>query len=623
MLTRLLLIIRDLFQENCSLVNFVIVIDSNGKRRTSFIETIKQNISPVQGLSVTTCTNGTLSSIWASGPWTPINHLNDEQGIATIWGDAIDQNGSQRITAEQLRSLWDNPSTRMPPAFDGFHAGFVYNNENRLIVGADLLGLFPIYYYTSNDVLLVGSSPELFKFHVCFKKELNPAGLVGIFLTNGLICGQTLLKGVKRLNAGHLLTCRAGEKPRELEQYTIPISTKYFELSLSEQLNLLDKALERAVIRHAPIGTRYCISLSGGLDSRILGGYFKKNAIDTVALTTGLPQDIEMKCATKVAKKLGFEHYKKDVEFKKFVFCAEQKVKWEQLSNGFSDVSTWSLCLYLQKIAPRVVTGYLGDSILGSRVHNKSFEADFKILNDWGFSPNTLKKILKQEVFDDYISKTIAKIKKDYGKYSKLEFQKTYCLFLLHRHRFHVGSGAWVLSFGAWPVLPFVDSQVLQILAGMPLSTIEGRRLEKELLCKKFPQLAKLPLDRNFYDTTPLDPTILQRAKQKLYGNNGIWSYDKARSIRNKLINRGGEKRYYFRVYDFNNPGWLLIRKKVESSRELAAPLVDKNALDELFPEPDVNVTFKEGIKDSASLKTMAGFLLWLEQNEINTFDEV
>ncbi len=424
------------------MVNFVIIIDPNVKRRTSFIKTIKNQISPVHGLSVTTCTNGDFSSVWSSGSWTPINHLNDKEGTATIWGDAIYQLGSQKITAEQLRLLWNDPETKMPTAFDGFHAAFVYNPKKGLIVGADLLGLFPIYYYTFNDVLLVGSSPELFKFHECFTKELNPLGLVGIFLTNGLIDGQTLLKGVKRLNAGHLLTWLLGEKPRELEQYKIPISTKYFELSFSEQLNLIDKALERAVVRHAPKGTRYCISLSGGLDSRILGGYFKQNAIDTVALTTGLPQDTEMKCASKVATKLNFEHYKKNVDFKKFVSCAEQKIKWEHLSNGFSNVSTWSLCLHLRKIAPRVVGGYLGDSILGSRVHNKSFETDFNILNDWGFSPNTLKKLLKQEVFDDYVSKTIASIKKDYDKYSKLEFQKTYCLFLLHRHRFHVGSEA-------------------------------------------------------------------------------------------------------------------------------------------------------------------------------------
>ncbi len=146
--------------------------------------------------------------------------------------------------------------------------------------------------------------------------------------------------------------------------------------------------------------------------------------------------------------------------------------------------------------------------------------------------------------------------------------------------------------------------------------------MEKELLCKKFPQLAKLPLDRNFYDTTPLDPTILQKAKQKIYGNKGIWRYAKARWIRDKLIKRGVEKRYYYRVYDFNNSGWHLIRKKAEFSQKLASILVDKNVLNNLVPEPDANVILKDGIKDSASLKTMTGLLLWLEQNQNNFYEK-
>ncbi|MDG6222375.1 MAG: asparagine synthase-related protein [Candidatus Bathyarchaeota archaeon] len=395
------------------MVNFVIVIDSNVNRRTLFIKTIKQYISPIQGLNVNTCSNGALSSIWTSGSWTPINHLNDKEGTATIWGDAIKQCGSQRISAKQLRLLWNNIFTKMPVSFDGFHVGFVYDHAKGLIVGADLLGLFPVFYYTSNDVLLVGSSPELFKFHTCFKTELNPLGLVGIFLTNGLVDGQTLLKGVKRLNAGHLLTWKFGEDPKELEQYQIPISTKYFDLSFSEQLNLLNRALNRAVVRHAPKGYRYCLSLSGGLDSRIIGGYLKQNAIETVALTMGSITDIEMRCARKVSSTLGFNQYKATVDFEKYLSCADRKVMWEHLSNGFSGLGTWSLSLNLRKLAPRVITGYLGDSILGAWLNNDSFEKNFEESNEWGFSPEILKKLLKHEVFDDFILDILARLKRN------------------------------------------------------------------------------------------------------------------------------------------------------------------------------------------------------------------
>lgn len=604
------------------MVNFIIVIDPNAKRRMLFIRKIMPHISLVDGLSVSTVSNGDLSSIWAAGSWMPISHLSDGEGVATIWGDAINQLGSERITTRQLRRHWNNPSISFPSQFDGFYAAFVYSHEKGIVVGTDLLGLFPLYYYTAEDVLLVGSSPELFRYHTSFKKEFNPRGLVGILLINSLFDGQTLLKGVKRLNAGHLLTWRSGEEPKEIEQYRIPVSTKYFGLSFSDQLDLLDQALERAVTRHAPPGTKYCLTLSGGLDSRMLGGYLKRKGTEVVALTEGVPADIEMKCAAKVASTLGFEHYRCNIGFEKYLFCAGLKVKWEHLANGFSGVERWGLYSYLRDLAPRVVAGYLGDSILGSHVGHISFEQYFGFLRSWGFSEVILRKLLKPEIFDNLVSDTLEGIRKVYHKYSKLEFQKAYCFDLNHRQRFHVGSTAWMLCFGAWPVLPFVDSQVLQVAGGMPLTTLWKRRIQKELLCKFFPKLARLPLDRNFYDTTPLKPSTLQRLKQHIiYGNLGVFSLVKARKIRDKIMKLRGEQRYYYRIYDFNNIGWQKIRRNAESGRKLGSNFFDENLLKDLLPSANSDVKFDDGIIDTAALKNLTGFLLWLKHIQINAQD--
>lgn len=603
------------------MVNFVIVIDPNANRRMRFVRKIRSHISPVDGLSVFTCCNGDLSSVWSAGSWTPISHLSDDKGVATIWGDAINQLGSERITAGQLRRLWNKPSISLPSPFDGFHAAFVYSCDKGIVVGADLLGLFPLYYYTAEDVLLVGSSPELFRHHESFKMEFNPRGLVGILLTNGLFNGQTLLKGVKRLNAGHLLMWRSGEEPKELEQYRIPVSTKYFDLSFSDHLDLLDKALERAVARHVPLHTRHSLMLSGGLDSRMMGGYLKRRGAQVVALTAGLPTDIEMKCAVKVASILGFEHYRANIEFEKYLFCAGLKVKWEHLANGFSGVTRWSLYSYLRKLAPRVVVGYLGDSILGSRVHNNSFNTAFAILNGWGFSADALRTLLNPEVFDNHISDILAHIKNVYHKYSKVEFQKAYCFFLHHRHRFHVGSTLWMLSFGAWPVSPFVDSKVLQVAGGMPYTTLVARRMQKELLCRKFPKLARIPLDHNSYDTTPLEPTSMQRLKQLVYGDRGIWGLAQARKMRHKLMKMRSERRYYYRIYDFNSSGWQTIRQNAESGRKLVSNLFDENFLKELLPAANIKIKFEDGIINAAGLKTLTAFLLWLKHIQINCPD--
>ncbi|WNZ29232.1 MAG: hypothetical protein IAX21_11505 [Candidatus Bathyarchaeota archaeon] len=612
-LKKLISLINNLSLENYHVVNFVLLIDPNINRRTEFIKKIMPLIPPVKGLTVFTASNGDLTSIWASGSWTPVSHLNDNKGITTIWGDAINQTRYDKITADQLRKLWNTSSNAIPIAFDGFYAAFTYNQTQGLVVGTDLLGFFPIYYYATDEILLVGSSPELFRYHKCFKKEFNPIGLVGIFLTNGLVNGQTLLKDVKRLNAGHILTWMLGKKPEEKIQYSFPVSTKYFELPFSKQINILDQALERAFFRHISKDSKYCLMLSGGLDSRLIGGYLKKRGANTVALTDGLPTDLEMKCATKVAAKLGFKHYITNVDSKKYWSSARLRIKWEHLGNGFSGVIRWEFYPYLRKCAPKIVVGYAAEIILGCHVNYNPFEKAFEKMNKWGFSENTLNELLNPKVFGNSVSDTIKHLRDVYDKNSKLEFQKTYAFWLNHRARFHVGSTLWALSFGAWPVLPFLDSQVLAVISAMPFNSLAYRKIENELIITKFPELARLPLDRNFYDTTPLIPTKWQKMEQYINNKANFWTHGLMSKIKHKLRKMEKDRLYYYRMYNFNNSGWKTIRQRVDVDQSIARYLFNEINLRKILPSQNENVKVVDEIIDSANLKNMIGFLLWLK----------
>jgi asparagine synthase (glutamine-hydrolysing) len=597
------------------LVNFVIVVDPDVKRRSLFIEAIEPILPPVDGLVTCTCSKEDFCAIWAAVPSAPVSYVVDNKGVAVIWGEAIRGPGSERIDATQLRYLWDNPADSLPEEFDGFFAAVVYKPKLGLIVGADILGIFPIYYYATDDVILVGSSPELFRYHPSFRMKFNPAGLVGILLTNSLFDGQTLLHGVKRLSAGHLLVWYPGGSPKEVRQYEIPLSTKYFDLSFSAQLDILDKALDKAIARHVTPSNRYGLLLSGGLDSRMLGGYLKQKGIDAVALTDGLRTDLNMKCAIAVASTLGFQHSLVNIGFDEYPFYANLKAKWGHLANGFNGIMFSGFYLHLRKLASRIVTGLLCDSIVGgSHISwacsasdaTMSVESFLTRINSYGFRPNILKKLLRHEIFDDLVSDTLARIRKVYQNYSKLEFQRAWCFDLYHRQRFYIGSNAWLLSFGAWPVSPVVDRQLLEVIGGMPVTTLMNRRVQEELLCKRFPELAKLPLDRNSYNTAPLRPTLLQRFHadfmQLLYGAA------RARHVVRALI---GERHYYSRMFDFNGLGWRAIRQQAEPYRDRLLHLFNKDVFEELLPTPDVTIRFGNRIVEASGLKLLLGFLLW------------
>lgn len=175
--------------------------------------------------------------------------------------------------------------------------------------------------------------------------------------------------------------------------------------------------------------------------------------------------------------------------------------------------------------------------------------------------------MLLKEEYSGLIPETLRKIKKIYESYPEFEFQRLWCLGLHHRMRIFVGSIIWLLSFGSWPVLPFTDHKVLETTGGMPIEALVNRSAIKELLCRKFPNLARLPLvavDRSneLYDTTPLTPTPRQRGWQQIIGNGGIWRSKEARYLPHLLIIAlRGERRYYTRRGSINSPGWKAERK--------------------------------------------------------------
>lgn len=594
------------------MANFVAVIDPDSERRSRFVEVIKPSIPPVDGLVTTACLTADFSAIWASGECAPISYVADDQGAAVIWGEAMSRTNSELMTAVQLRERWGSLPDCMPDALDGFHAAVVYHPKRGVIVGADLLGMFPIYYYASGEVLLIGSSPELFRHHPEFREEFNPAGLVGLLLLMHIFDGQTLLREVRRLAASHLLMWYPGQSPKEIQQYGIPTSTRYFDLPFQAHVDILHEVLDEATIRRAPAGQKYSLMLSGGLDSRMLGGYLQRNERDVEALTLGLPTDMEMKCAIPVARTLGFNHHAVNVSSEQYPGFAGLQARWEHVVNGFNTIMKWGVWSSLRKLAPRVVLGYVMDEVIGMVYLHWAYSPSSKTItfdtfwpriNAYGIRPEVLKRLLRPEVFRDLVDERMARIREVYQSYSEFESQRVRCFHLYNRQRFQGGGTAWALSFGAWPVMPVVDRRVLECIGGMPIATIADRRAERELLCAKFPKLAGLPLDRNAYETELLRPRLrylLMKSMKRYLGR--------------VPGRRQGERRYYYRIYDFNGPGWLAVRRQAEPYRERVLHLFNRDALAEFLPPPDVSVQLRDGIIEASGLKLLLGLMLWSKE---------
>lgn len=583
------------------MANFIAIVDGDTERRRRFLRRVRTEIAPVDSLRVSEIEVGDLAAVWAAQERAPVSCTSSPVVAAVIWGDAIPGPGPERLDASGLVRTWARRGSAPVPAFDGFFAALRYDPSEGLTVGADLLGLFPVYYAARGGALVVGSSPELFRHHPWFPAELSRAGLTGLLLTHALLDGRALLSGVRRLGPGHVLTWRAGTEPLEVLQYAIPVSSRVNGGSFQADVDQLHGVLAGAIDRHMPPERTPGMLLSGGRDSRLLAGYLRKRGDRIHALTLGSATDYEVSCAKAVARVLGCTHRVTPLDDAQLPTGARLQVRWEHMASGFSNIHMWGAVAPLRDLPAHFVSGYLRD-VRERDAMPTAFDTLLRGADHHGIGAAALRRLLRPDVFDEPIERMERRLREVYEASAAIEDERPWRFLFAHGWRSHAGGVPWKLSFGSWPVLPILDRQVLQVIAALPDSTLLHRRAQDAILCHHFPELARLPLDRNSHDTLPLLPSLGQRIRYQI-GRMGD-------PIRPR-IHRTIERRHYHRVYDINGPGWRAVRRLAEPHRERLADLVVMDVLAELVPPPDAHIAVEHRIRDSFGTKLLLGLMLW------------
>ncbi len=602
------------------MANVLMIMDPDESRRTAYIEAVRSAVALVPGLKLGEVDSGLVGVVWAAGAQAPVSAVSDAAGGAVLWGDAIAGASAVRATAAEVRAAWSRPG---PAAvWDGFYAAVQWDAAGTLTVGADPLGLFPIYWWSDGEVLLMGTSAELFGRHPRYEPRLDAAGLAGVLLTNGLVGGRTLWRGVRRLGPGRVLRGGGRAALREEVQYELPLTRRYEDLPLRGQVDVLGEALSEAMARHAPPGRAYGILLSGGLDSRMLAGFLAEQHAEVEALTMGRRSDFEMKCARAVARFLGYPQRTMDLPPERYPALADRLARWEHLASGFNGVPDWAIHEGARRLPSRTVTGYLADAIVGGShvswaydpaTRSMSFATFFNRVNEWAFRPDDVIDLLPHRSFRAAVDETVATLEAEYLESAELESQRAWSFDLRLRQRFHVGGTAWLTSFGSWPVLPVSDRKVLEVVAGMPSASLSDRRLQSELVAIRFPSLARLPLDRNSANIRPLRPGLRYRLVEFARGRfrhiHPRWE-DSAGARRN-------ERRYYYRAYGFDSPGWLAVRRHAEPARARLEAIADATQLARNWPPPNVRKTSGDSIRDCSGTKLLVGLALLVRDHRL------
>jgi asparagine synthase (glutamine-hydrolysing) len=593
------------------MANWLMVLDGDEEQRSRYARDLASSISPFDGLDVDSVDGRGWSIVWSAGRSAPVaQHFGPTYG-GMIWGEARDDGGALQSARDVCRAWRDGATAQ----WDGYYSAVVVNEQDRTVIaGTDLLGFWPLYYWSNdNGVVLIGTSPQLFRTHPAFHAEIDIDSLAGILLTNGLVGNRALWKGVRRLGAGNRACVRNG-RLQEVVSYRVPTESETIDLPFRGHLKKLDASFRAAVGRHAPGGATYGLMLSGGLDSRLLAGYLSDQEADIHCLTFGKSRDFEMRGARAVASTLGFAHTAAEIPASDFADAASQLARWELLAAGFSGVPEWAMRGVLDDMPDRMVVGHSFDGIVGGIHIGWAYDADsvemgldvlLPTIFAWGLPPDELHRLfgIDQAHVVDAVMEQVRSI---YDTLASREHHRAWLFDLEHRQRFHVGSALWPLSFTSWPVAPFLDRDVLNVLAALPSSSIADRRAQFGLLARYFPALAALPLDRNSWDDMPPRPALKDFIRRSL--NYRVYAVQ--RSIR-KLLGRGMPDRvYYDRLYNNDTAGWRNVRQIAEPHRAAIKTTLMSEEVDRILRAPGQDMHFGSTAKGGSAARLLMGLAL-------------
>ena len=197
--------------------------------------------------------------------------------------------------------------------------------KKRLLLARDRVGIKPLYFAETSDSLLFASEIKALLVDSELRREVDPQAIDTFLTFNYVPGGDTLLRGVRKLEPGHYLVLERGQI--KIERYwdlRFPAEKRQGSFdSAAEELNeLLRRTVRDHMISDVPVG----ILLSGGVDSTALLSFMvRETNRDIKSFTVGFSGEQfadERFYAKMAAKKFGSQHYETTItasDFQEFL----------------------------------------------------------------------------------------------------------------------------------------------------------------------------------------------------------------------------------------------------------------------------------------------------------------
>lgn len=225
---------------------------------------------------------------------------------------------------EVILHAWEQWGMASLEKFRGMFAMALWDEqEERLTLCRDRVGVKPLYWYKKNDLFMFASELKAFHQHPAFDKTINQASIPG-FLKHGYIQHpMTIYQYAHKLEPGSVMTV-SGSGAFEIKKYwslkqiynTVNLTTKSDTVLIEECESILTESFMLRMVADVPVG----VFLSGGIDSSLVAALIQRNSpssLKTYTIGFNEKEYNEAEHAKRIAEHLGTDHHE--------VYCGEDE----------------------------------------------------------------------------------------------------------------------------------------------------------------------------------------------------------------------------------------------------------------------------------------------------------
>lgn len=429
--------------------------------------------------------------------------------------------------------------------------------NNKLHLINDRYGLRPVYYAIINNELFFASEIKAILENKELEKRLNYDSIADHFSYGYILGNKTFFEGIYVLPHASFFTWNNGdlEKDRYWD-YEYKSDNSLTEDMIVKELAIIFK---NAVKRRVSPGHKCLISLSGGLDSRMIVAALSEDVdkADVGAFTFGLKNCDEISIAKKVSKKAKIKHTIVEYKPENLISSSNSSV---YLTDGQNLLSMGFLVYSYRKLEQDVdifLQGFANDVMLGGRnlkpeVFNSKNEEDLfaylhRPLPERLFSRSFAAKLHGKNV--ESLKLALGSIKAD------CTANKADCFVLQNKVRRGTSMGSVINRNYAEEAAPTFDNDYIDFILRIPPEYRRNYRIYSKLMKAMSPELCKIK-----YQYTMLPPSEsyekwlrgLKKLRRKERIRRLVWKYS------------GGlvyiqNKRSYVNFNDWfrNNKAWI------------------------------------------------------------------